>query len=113
MEYTGLDIPVYPGEKAAEALHLAFLPAIVVVSPSNNLSYLKTGQTSYRHMYEFVRTVQGLPTEMNDNQKKLSSLIVGQYEGLKKGKSASSSPANIPPPELTNKTPQLVTLATF
>lgn len=113
MDYTGLQIPVYPGEDAADALHLAFLPAIVVVSPSNNLSYIKTGQTSYQHLYEFVRTVQGLPIEMNANQVQLSSMVIGEYESLKKGSSASSFSVVSPQSKTSKQLLQQVTLASF
>lgn len=101
VEYTGLDIPIFPGEEAAKTLRMSFMPSLLVVSPSNNTSYLRTGGQSYKHMFEFVRKVQGLPLEMDKKQIALASLSIGQIGTLQKGgvistvKDTSSASASV------------------
>ena len=82
--YTGLTMPIMDGAETAKALRIAFVPSIVVVSPSNNTSYLKTGQQSFERLYEFVRRVQGVSTEMPEGVKQLMQVSIGEKEEKRK-----------------------------
>lgn len=58
-QYTGLTVPVENGSAVARAFKIGFVPAIVVVTPTNGAAYLKTGQQSFESMYELLRRAQG------------------------------------------------------
>lgn len=61
-DYTGLSMPILAGEGLAKMFRIKYLPAVVVISPGNNISYLKTGKVEFLRLYELLRAVQGLPT---------------------------------------------------
>lgn len=79
-EYTGLTAPIFEGADVAKTFHVAFTPALVVVAPNSRAAYFKTGQQSFERMYEFVRTVQGLPTEQTPEVQALQKTAIGQVE---------------------------------
>ncbi|MCC6220017.1 MAG: hypothetical protein IT291_02120 [Deltaproteobacteria bacterium] len=80
-DFTGMTGPVLYGANVAKALRVGFVPALVVVSPGNKTSYVKTGKQSFKHMYEFVRKVQGLPLEMSEEVKKeIAGRPIGREE---------------------------------
>lgn len=81
-QYTGLTIPIYDGTELAKAFDVAFTPALVVVSPSSKTAYRKTGQQSFQHMYEFVRTVQGAPTDISPQLASVLNQPIGEVERL-------------------------------
>jgi hypothetical protein len=83
-QHTGLTIPMAEGVHVADALDVAFVPTFVVVSPTTHKAYRRSGQMTFDHMYEFVRTVQGLPTEQTALTKKLKKMpisVAEQYDG--------------------------------
>lgn len=84
-DYAGWQLPVYNGDKIAQDLHIGFLPSLVVLSPSGKTSYVKTGQVSFDRMYEFVRTVQGLPIQESAAIAGLKNTAIGFMERKKKG----------------------------
>lgn len=84
-DYTGLTVPVLNGEEAAKKLRISFLPALVVVSPNTQLSYLRTGQIEFERMYELVRTVEGLPIDQPESITRLAQLPIGEIEHVKLG----------------------------
>lgn len=97
--YTGLTIPIVDGEAAAKSLRIGFVPSIVVVSPTKNTSYLKTGQQSFERLYEFVRTVQGLSPEMTPEIAKLKTFPIGEKESGRANYTASNRLHKISAPE--------------
>ena len=91
-EYTGLTIPIVPAGDMAKALRIRFLPALVVMSPNTNTTYLKTGQIEFSRMYELVRTVQGLPIEMTPEVYNLAyKTRIGEIEKTGKGQKIALS----------------------
>lgn len=78
--YTGLSAPIYEGTVMAKQLDLGFVPALVVVSPSKNHAYLKTGQQTFERMYEFVRMVQGQEVKETPTIRRLLETPIGQAE---------------------------------
>lgn len=78
--YTGLTVPIYEGAKVAKIFNIGFVPAVVIVSPTTKVAYLRTGQQTFDSLYRFVRTAQGLPTEFTPEVKKLMSTPIGQLE---------------------------------
>ncbi|HQH25843.1 MAG TPA: hypothetical protein PLP17_00490 [Oligoflexia bacterium] len=81
--YTGLTLPVANGAELAQTFGVVFLPAVVIVSPNNNHAYLKTGQQSFERLYEFAKTVQGLPAVVTPQFKELAGTPISQPEILK------------------------------
>ncbi len=79
-DYTGLTLPMFQGEEVARQLQVSFVPALVVMTKNTNKAFVKTGEQSFTHMYEFVRTAQGLPTEMPRSVARLSSKRIGKVE---------------------------------
>ncbi len=82
--HTGLTIPMFEGVHVADSLDVAFVPTLVVVAPTTQKAYRRSGQMTFQHMYEFVRTVQGLPTQMTPLAKKLKKISISvpeQYKG--------------------------------
>ena len=79
-EYTGLSMPVLDGKQVAKSFNVGFVPAIVVVSPKNNKAYVKTGYQSFERLYEFIRTVQGLPATVSPNVMKIVQTPIGMRE---------------------------------
>ena len=79
-QYTGLTMPIVDGTAVAKDLSIGFVPAVVVVAPSSARAYLKTGEQDFQRLYEFVRTVQGLPARITKRFKQLASYPVGQVE---------------------------------
>ena len=80
LQFTGLTIPVSDGQDLAKSFRIGLVPALVVVSPTNNSAYVRTGQTSFKEMYEFVKTVQGLPIEMTPQAIALARQPIGELE---------------------------------
>lgn len=76
-EYTGLSMPIIDGTGLANLFRIRFLPALIVISPNTNTSYLKTGQVSFLRMYEMMRTTQGLSTEPTPEVLRLANQSVG------------------------------------
>jgi len=82
-EYTGLTAPIFDGTKVAKAFQVRYVPTLVVVSPTTGTAYVKTGHQSFERMYEFVRTVQGLPANVTPAVQQLMERPVGQLEVAK------------------------------
>ena len=78
--FTGLSMPIFDGSALAEEFNIGFVPAVVIISPSNNRSYLRTGKQKFEHMYELVKTVQGREAKVTPRFKKLLSTPIGQGE---------------------------------
>ena len=78
--YTGLTVPIKEGQEVAKAFDVAFAPAVVVVAPGRKQAYLKTGQQSFTRLYEFVRTVQGLPVELTPFVEQLINTPIAEFE---------------------------------
>ncbi len=91
-EHTGLTMPIVPGAEIAKTFQIRFLPALVVISPNTNISYLKTGQLEFSRMYELIRTAQGLPKEMTPEVYKLAyQTKIGELEKTGKAKKIALS----------------------
>ncbi len=82
-KYTGLTMPVLEGEKMAKTFGVKFAPALVVVAPNNRHAYLKTGKQSFANMYDFIRTVQGLPSTVTPEIERIAATPVGEIETAK------------------------------
>lgn len=78
--YTGLSVPIFDGKEAAKKLDIGFVPALVIVSPTGKHAYKKTGQQTFERMYEFLRTVQGLPVELSGELLRLVEAPIGEAE---------------------------------
>ncbi len=85
-DYAEWSMPVLPGDDLAKQWNIGFVPAIVIVTPSNGKAYMKTGQQSFERMYEFVRTAQGLPATVTAEFKALATTPIGKAEKMKEGK---------------------------
>ena len=85
--YTGLSLPIFNGEAVAKQLRVAFVPAIVVVSPNLKTAYVKTGQQTFQRLYEFVRSAQGESLELNKDAQLLLTAKIGKNEKAIKGAS--------------------------
>jgi hypothetical protein len=79
-EYTGLTLPVQNGVQIAKALRIGFVPAVLVLSPGQKRSWLKTGVQDFSRLYEFVRTVQGASTEVSPGVKRIATTKIGFVE---------------------------------
>ena len=79
-KYTGLTLPIFNGELVAKKLSVAFVPAIVVVSPNAKTAYLKTGQESFERLYQLVRTAQGENPALSREANALIQLRIGRAE---------------------------------
>lgn len=98
--YTGLTAPIMNGTEAAKALRIGVVPAVVMVSPTQQISYLKTGQQPFDRLYEFLRTVQGLPAKMTPEIERLLKTPIGNEEKQKGTKPIPLLPAA--PPKVTS-----------
>ena len=78
--YTGLTLPVFNGELIAKKLNVAFVPALVVVSPNLKTVYLKTGQQSFERLYQLVKTAQGENPELSAEAVALMQKKIGRSE---------------------------------
>jgi hypothetical protein len=85
-DYTGMTLPIEDGGEIAKSFGIGFVPALVVVSPNNNQAYIKSGQQDFVRMYEFVRTVQGLPADITPEIAGLMREPIGQFEKQDGGK---------------------------
>ncbi|MDR2337481.1 MAG: hypothetical protein LBE20_02385 [Deltaproteobacteria bacterium] len=85
-DYTDMTLPIEEGSELAKSFGIGFVPALVVVSPNNNQAYIKSGQQDFVRMYEFVRTVQGLPAEITPEIANLMREPIGQFEKQDGGK---------------------------
>lgn len=85
-EYTGMTLPIEEGSEVAKSFGIGFVPALVIVSPNTNSAYIKSGQQDFVRMYEFVRTVQGLPADITPELTKMMQLPIGQFEHQDGGK---------------------------
>lgn len=83
--YTGLSIPMLPLEDIAKAFRVRFVPTIIVVAPNLERSYMKTGEQGFGRLYQFVRTVQGLPAEATPELEQLAAMPISYSEKLKHG----------------------------
>jgi hypothetical protein len=81
--FTGLSIPIQDGSQLAKAFNIAYVPAVVVVTPNNNDAYLKSGQQSFENLYEFVRRAQGLPATVTKRYLALENQVIGEMERAK------------------------------
>lgn len=82
-DYTGMTLPIMEGGKVAKSFNVALVPAVVVVSPNQKVAYIKSGEQNFARLYEFVRTVQGLPSEMPPEVAKLMQTPIGKEEQKK------------------------------
>ena len=78
--YTGMSMPIQNGTELAKKFNLGFVPALVVIAPSENRAYMKTGQQSFLRMYQFVKTVQGIPAEATPALQQLVNTPIGEQE---------------------------------
>ena len=92
-QYTDLSMPIGDGTDLARSFGVVFLPAVVIVAPNSNRAYLKTGQQGFDRLYEFLRTVQGLPAIVTARYQELATALIGEAERLKAGQGASIQPA--------------------
>ena len=81
-KFSGLNVPIYDGEKIAKQFNIRFVPTIVVIAPTTNKAYTKSGQQSFARMYQFVRTVQGIPAQLSPTIKELIHTPIGEREIL-------------------------------
>lgn len=79
-EYTGMTMPIYSGAEMAKAMNIGFVPAVIVVAPTENRAYRKTGQQSFSRLYELVRAVQGLPMQLTPEIEAINDTPIGQVE---------------------------------
>ena len=84
--YSEWSMPVLPGDELAKQWKIGFVPAVVIVTPSNGKAYMKTGQQSFERLYEFLRTAQGLPATVTSEFKALATTPIGKAERMKAGK---------------------------
>ena len=82
-QYTGMTVPMAEGAEVARSFNVAFVPAVVVVSPGLKHAYVKTGQQDFKRLYEFVRTVQGLPPNYTPEIQKIADSVIGEMEMAK------------------------------
>lgn len=82
-KYTGLTLPVVDGQDLGKAFNIKAAPALVIVAPNGKRAYLKSGQQTFASMYEFVRTVQGLPATMTPEVQQIASMKIGEVENTK------------------------------
>ena len=80
--YTGITLPIFDGKRIAKSFNIAFLPTVVVVSPNTGKAYIKTGEQSFEHLYEFVRTVQGLPVTFSPEVQKVMGESIGERQTM-------------------------------
>lgn len=59
-----INFPLYDGNDMARSLRIRMLPAVVIVSPGNKKSYIRTGLQTFKQMFEFTRRVQGKPAKI-------------------------------------------------
>ena len=78
--YSEMTMPIFEGSDVAKKLDIGFVPAVVVITPSNEHAYMKTGQQNFEHLYEFVRTAQGLPAKVTKKFQKIASTPIGAAE---------------------------------
>ncbi len=78
--FTGLSTPMWEGADLAKHFNIAFVPAVVIVSPNNQRAYLKTGAQDFKRLYEFLRTVQGHPTSFTQHAEQLVKTPIGEVE---------------------------------
>lgn len=84
--YSGMTMPLADGTEFAKKMKIGFVPALIAIAPTKNQAYLKTGQQSFTNMYEFVRTVQGLPPSLTPEVQQLVKTPIGQVELAKASK---------------------------
>ena len=78
--YSGLTLPILNGEELSKQFRVAMAPSVIVVSPTTKTAYLKTGVQDFKTLYEFVRTVQGLPTTISPEIAKVVAAVVPKKE---------------------------------
>lgn len=84
-QYTGLkSIPIQDGTEAAKAFRIGFVPALVVIAPSDGQVYIKTGYQDFERIYEFVKRVQGQSGELTPRAKQVMAMKIGENLGYKK-----------------------------
>lgn len=86
-DYTGLTTEIWHGaeaERIAKALRVALVPTIVVLAPNSKSAFVRTGQQSFQHMYEFVRAAQGRPITLSQSERALLIKPVGAAEKQQK-----------------------------
>lgn len=83
-QYFGMTVPIYDGAEVAKRFRVGFVPAIVVVTPNNQLAYLRTGQQDFVRLYEFVRTAQGQSTELTRTAERLLGTPIGEHASTQK-----------------------------
>ncbi len=81
-KYTGLTIPILEGENVAKKMGVKFVPAVVIVAPTDNKAYLKTGEQDFNRLYEFTRRVQGLPNTLSPEIEQIINTPIGEKEQL-------------------------------
>jgi len=84
-DYTGLTLPMMNGELVAKQLNVAFVPALVVVNKNTNNAYIKSGEQSFTHMYDFMTKAQGKPATITPFIKRLVQTPIGKLEQKTRG----------------------------
>jgi len=79
-KFTGMTMPIFAAGKQAKAFRIGFVPALVVVTPSNRQAYVTSGKQSFDHMYEFIRKAQGLPPAFTQEVRSLKETPIGEEE---------------------------------
>lgn len=79
-DYTDMTMPILNGEDVAKALDIAYVPALVILSPNSKKAYSKTGQQDFPAMYQFLRTVQGLEITLTPELERLVRSPIGEAE---------------------------------
>jgi thiol-disulfide isomerase/thioredoxin len=91
-KYHEWSMPVYDGSELAKKWNIGFVPVVVIVSPNGDKAYMKSGQQSFERLYEFMRTVQGLPVTVTPQFKQIASTPIGAAE--KSGKNLKIASSN-------------------
>lgn len=79
-KYNEWTMPVYDGTEIAKQWNIGYVPAVVIVAPTSNKAYMKTGQQSFERLYEFTRAVQGAPATVTKEFQDLASTPIGEAE---------------------------------
>ncbi len=81
--YTGLTAPIVDGTELAKTFRVAFVPTIIVVSPTSKTAYSKTGLQNFERLYQFVRSVQGESLALTPAAQQLKNSPIGEVEMAK------------------------------
>ncbi|MCC6932426.1 MAG: hypothetical protein IT292_04135 [Deltaproteobacteria bacterium] len=79
-DYTGMTLPIFEGSQVAKSFNIGLVPAVVIVAPNSKTAYIKSGKQEFARLYEFARTVQGLPAQITPEIAKLMETPIGKIE---------------------------------